>query len=329
MSGSGLSTILINRTIEDDGGTPFTMLNRKGATVGFTVAPDKAVGLLPLLATDCTFEKWDVRDAKTKALAESKIVNESAQIVLTENLFAAAYGPQSPAGRPIYGIACSTPALKAFRARAYGLNGAVLSATGVKDHSAFCTEAEALLADSPKGTADAPAAMTYLGGESRIAVPGSGYAHVAIAFKAPDSKVVTDILLKALILAGASPFTSCGIVGVYAGSDSPATVVDCMIAALTTKFTPDIIKRAKKLAKAEAMFALDGGSKSLASAMTAAVLESETFTGAANVAKSYDSVTDKAVSDALATMLKCNPAYAAVGDITSVPYQATVAAAFK
>ena len=329
MSGSGLSTILINRTIEDDGGTPLSTLNRKSATVGFTVAPDKALGLLPLLATDCSFEKWDVRDAKAMASAESKVANESAQIVLTENLFAAAYGPQSPAGRPIYGVTCSTSALKAFRERAYGLNGAVLVATGVKDHSAFCTEAEILLADSPKGTADTPAAITYLGGESRIAIPGSGYAHVAIAFKGPDSKTVSDILLKVLSLSGASPFSSCGLVGIYAGSDSPSTVADAMIAALTAKLSPDIIKRAKNLAKAEALFAWDGGSQSLASVMTAAVLESGTFTGAAEVAKAYDSVTDKAVSDALSAMLMYNPAFAAVGDISSVPYQATMAAALK
>lgn len=328
-SGSGLSTILINRTIEDEGGTPFSMVDRKGATVGFTVAPEKAVGLIPLLATESSFEKWDVRDAKNLALTESKVANESAQIVLTENLFAAAYGPQSPAGRPLYGMACSTPALKAFRARAYGLNGAVLSATGVKDHSAFCTQAETLLADSPKGTAEAAPGMTYLGGESRVAVPGSGYAHVAIAFAAPESPAVCDVLVKALSLSGASSFSSCGLIGVYAGSDSPSTVIDSLIATLTTKLPPDVIKRAKTMAKAEAMFALDGGSQSLASAMAASVLRSGTFTGAADVAKSYDAVSDKVVSDALAAMLKSNTALAAVGDIAAVPYQATVSAALK
>lgn len=328
-SGSGLSTILINRTIEDEGGTPFSMVDRNAATVGFTVAPEKAVGLIPLLATDCTYEKWDVRDAKSFAVTESKIASESAQIVLTESLFAAAYGPQSPAGRPLYGMACGTDALKAFRARAYGLNGAILSATGVKDHSAFCTEAETLLADSPQGTADAAPAMTYLGGESRVAVPGSGYAHVAIAFAGPASTAVTGVLVQALTLSGASAFSSCGLVGVYAGSDSPATMVDSMIAALKTPLSADVIKRAKTLAKAEAMFALDGGSQSLASVMTASVLESGTFTGPADVAKAYDAVTDKQVKDALSSMVKSNPALAAVGDIAAVPYQATVAAGLK
>jgi len=328
-SGSGLSSILINRTIEDEGGTPFSMVDRKGATVGFTVAPEKAVGLIPLLATDCTFEKWDVRDAKAHVMTESKAASESAQIVLTENLFAAAYGPQSPAGRPLYGMACSTPALKDFRARAYGLNGAVLSATGVKDHSAFCTQAEALLADSPKGTADPAPSMMYLGGESRVAVPGSGFAHVAIAFAAPESTAVSNVLVKALGLAGVSAFSSCGLVGVYSGTDSPSTVIESLVTALKTKPSADVIKRAKILAKAEAIFALDGGSKSLAYAMTSSVLESGTFTGAADVAKSYDGVSDKMITDALAAMIKSNPSLAAVGDIAALPYQATVAAALK
>jgi len=329
-SGSGLSTILINRTIEDEGGTPFTTVDRESATVGFTVTPEKAVGLLPLLATDCTFEKWDVRDAKNQALIESKVANESAQIVLTENLYAAAFGPQSPAGRPLYGMACGMDALVAFRTRAYGLNGAVLSATGVKDHSAFCTEAETLLADSPKGSADtAPGSTTYLGGESRVAVPGSGYAHVALAFDGPKSSAVANVLVQALTLSGVSAFSSCGLVGVYAGSDSPSTMVDALITGLKTSPSPDVIKRAKALAKAQAMFALDGGSKSLASAMTAAVLESGAFTGSADVGKAYDAVTDKQVKDALAAMLQSNPSLAAVGDIALVPYQATVAAALK
>lgn len=37
------------------------------ASVGITCAPDKATRLLPLLATECTFEKWDLKDAKDAA----------------------------------------------------------------------------------------------------------------------------------------------------------------------------------------------------------------------------------------------------------------------
>lgn len=66
-SGSGLSTALILRTLENDGATPFSSVGRDMASVGITCAPDKATRLLPLLATECTFEKWDLKDAKDAA----------------------------------------------------------------------------------------------------------------------------------------------------------------------------------------------------------------------------------------------------------------------
>jgi len=332
-TGSGISTLMINRTIEDAGGTPFTSVDRRGATVGFSVAPDKAVGLIPLLATDCSFEKWDIRDAKKLAATEAMVSNESAQIVLTENLYAAAYGPQSPAGRPLHWADCSVDKMKAFRARAYVLNGAVLSATGVKDHSAFCTEAGNLLEGATAGSTEGPASIKYLGGESRVAAPSMGYAHVAMAFEGPVSSTVADVVVQFLNLSGAesgvSAFSVPGLVGVYAGSDSPSGLVDAMCSVMKTSVSTAAVKRAKNLAKAEALFALDGGSKSLASVMTSSVLESGSFTGPKDVVKAYDAVTDKEVTAALGAMLNGNPSLAAAGDISHVPYHATVAANLK
>jgi phage gpG-like protein len=332
-SGSGISTLAINRSIEDSGGTPFTLINRRSATVGFTVSPEKVLDLIPLLAPDCTFEKWDVRDAKLEAAIESENANESAQIVLTENLHAAAYGPQSPAGRPLYGAACSTDALKAFRARTYGLNGAVLAVTGVKDHSSFCTEAANLLSESPVGSADPFAPIHYLGGESRLSAPSSGYAHVSLAFESPPSAMVCDVVVQYLNLVGmetgVSGFATHGLVGVYAGSASPSGLIETMVSTLKATISPALVKRAKNLAKAEAVFALDGGSKSLASALSASILNSNVFTCAMEISTVYDAVTDKQVTDALTAMLKCNPSLAAVGDISLIPYQATVVSLLK
>jgi predicted Zn-dependent peptidase len=333
MSGSGLSTLLINRTIEDAGGTPFSTVSRHSAVVGYSVVPEKAVPLIPLLATDCTYEKWDMRDAKKLAAVVSNVANESNQILLTENLYAAAYGPQSPAGRSLYWSGCSNDTLKAFRARTYGLNGAVLAATGIKDHGAFCTEVENLFSESPVVTADAPAPMAYLGGESRVMHPGKRYADVALAFPAPPSSVLANVVAQFFNLAsgksGVSALAVPGLAGIYAGSNSPGTIMEEMCKTLKTPPTPDLIKRAKNRAKAEALFTLDGGSKSLASFMTSSVLESQILTGPVDVIKAYDAVTDKQVTDALTTMLKSNPSLAAVGDIALVPYQATVAAMLK
>ena len=72
-SGSGLSTMMIMRNIEDDGGVPFADVGRFGATLGFTCPPENASRLVPLLATDCSFEKWDVRDARIQAATESEV----------------------------------------------------------------------------------------------------------------------------------------------------------------------------------------------------------------------------------------------------------------
>jgi predicted Zn-dependent peptidase len=334
-SGSGMSTLLINRTIEDAGGVPTVHTDRTKTVLGYSVTPENATRLVPLLATDCAFERWDVRDARGHAEVEIHAAYESAQVVLTENLFAAAYGPQSPAGRPLYSsTGISTDAIASFRDRAYGINGAVLTATGIRDHGAFCTEVAELLSGAPSGASAPPAApVTYLGGESRVAAAGSGYAHVALAFPSPASAVLASVVKQLWNLAGMSTgvagFVGGGTVGVYSGSASPGSIVDAMVAVLTAAPSPNLIKRAKSLAKAEALFALDGGSQALASAMTAAVLESGTFSGPGAVAKAYDAITDSQVKEAVATMLKSNPSLAAVGDITSVPYHATVASLLK
>lgn len=332
-SGSNMSTLFINRAIENAGGIPFVSAGRDGATLGYTVTPENAVGLVNMLAVDCSFEKWDVRDAKALAATEVEVASESAQVVLTENLYAAAYGPQSAAGKSFYYTDVSTDLIMSFRSRAYGLNGAVLTATGIPDHAAFCAEVGELLADAPAGTADALSPVTYIGGESRVYAPSTGYAHVALAFAGPASSVVGSVVKQAMNIvgseAGVSGFTAPGLVGVYGGSSEAAGIVDAMTGVLTTPLTPDVIKRAKNLAKVEALLALDGGSKLLGETMTAAVLESGSFSGPADVAKAYDAVTDAQVSDAVKAMLASNPSMAAVGDIGMVPYHATVASRLK
>jgi predicted Zn-dependent peptidase len=333
-SGSGLSTVMINRTIENEGAIPFATADRRSATLGYTVEPDNAVGLVPLLATDCTFEKWDVRDAKTLAAVQVAAANKSAQVVLTEQLFAAAYGGQTPLGRPFYCTDASTYEIASFRSRGYGVNGAILAATGIKDHGAFCTEVEEMLKGSPTGASGAAPAATYIGGEARLSAPSAGFAHVALAFEANFSIAMRNVLKHCVTVAaaksGVSAFESAGLVGVYGGAPSEgAGALDGAITdALTANPSKETINKAKTLAKAEALFALDCGSKGLAAAMTAGVMESGSFANASAVAQEYDSITEKAVSSALAAMLKTNPSLAAVGDISVVPYQGTFASRF-
>eukprot|EP00531_Pseudo-nitzschia_arenysensis_P010368 CAMPEP_0116135678 /NCGR_PEP_ID=MMETSP0329-20121206/11318_1 /TAXON_ID=697910 /ORGANISM="Pseudo-nitzschia arenysensis, Strain B593" /LENGTH=437 /DNA_ID=CAMNT_0003630493 /DNA_START=166 /DNA_END=1479 /DNA_ORIENTATION=- len=333
-SGSGLSTTLINRTIENEGAMPFAKADRTSATLGYTVEPDNALGLVPLLALDCTLEKWDVRDAIKLAKFQVSEANKSVEAVLTEQIYAAAYGASSSMGRAFFSAAASPAEIASFRAKGYGLNGAVLTATGVADHAGFCAEVESSLAESPVGDASAPAAPEYLGGEARLSAPSAGFAHVALAFEAQASSPIKNILKHCYELAGrdlgATTFVTGDMVGVYASAPSEGVggLEGAITETLTTSLSSELIAKATILAKAEATFDLDCGSTGLAAAMTSAVLESGSFVDAATVAESYDAVSEADVVAAAGAMLKTNPSLAAVGDIGVVPYQGTFASSF-
>jgi predicted Zn-dependent peptidase len=250
------------------------------------------------------------------------------KIVLTEQLYAAAYGGQSEMGRPLYSDGCSTEALKSFRSRTYGINGAVLAATGVPDHEAFVKAAAEALDDAAVGGKPDSPAVPFIGGEARIAAPSTGFAHVALAFEGPSSGALSNVIKHCLSLTGVTGFSTPGLIGAYLGKPSgeASLVADYLCAAFAAP-SADTVKRAKALAKAEALFALDSGSRTLADSMTASILDSGTF-GASEMSKAYDAVTEKDVSAAFATMMKGKPALAAIGDIATVHYHGSIASRF-
>ena len=218
--------------------------------------------------------------------------------------------------------------MKTFRDRAYGLDGAVLAATGIPDHEAFVKATQEALDDAPVGTKPVAPTIQFIGGESRVAAPSIGFAHVALAFEGPSSSILSNVMKHCLTLTGVTGFCTTGLLGAYKGTPSAesALIVDYLCAAFTAPGA-SMVKRAKALANAEALFALDSGSKVLAEGMTASVLETGTFS-AAELSKAYDAVTEKEVTDAFSTMLKGTPALAAVGDIASVHYHGSIASRF-
>lgn len=231
-------------------------------------------------------------------------------------------------GRPLYSDGCSTENLKAFRDRTYGLDGAVLSATGIPDHEAFVKAAEEALDEAPVGKKPVAAPAAFIGGESRVAAPSMGFAHVALAFEGPSSSILSNVMKQCLTLCGVTGFTTTGLIGAYKGTSTAesAMIADALVAAFSVP-KGDLVKRAKALAKAEALFAMDSGSKVLSESMASSVLETGTFS-TDEIVKAYDAVTDKQVADAFTTMLKGNPALAAVGDIASVHYHGSIASRF-
>lgn len=329
-SGSGLSSALILRNLEDEGAVPFASVGRLGASVGYTTSPDKAENLVPLLGTTCSFEKWDMKDAIKMAKTDIAVAQGNAQSVLTESVYSAAFGAQTAMGKGLYSTG-STAGLQSFRERTYILNGAVLAATGIEDHEAFVRSVEESLSETAVGTGSDGAAPVYMGGETRVNAPSSGYVHAALAFAGPSSNTaLLSVLKHCLSITESSAFAAPGIIGVYAGASSAgaAGLADSLCNSFAAAPSADVVERAKLLAKAEAIFALDGGSRTLAESMTASVLETGNFS-AADVAASYDAITAADVSAAFAAATSSNPIFASVGDIANVPYHAAIAYRFS
>lgn len=250
-------------------------------------------------------------------------------MALTDQIYAAAYGAQSSLGRSYYTPSASRASIISFRERTYTLNGAVLAATGISDHEAFVRMIE------DEFPAVAPPKVekvehAYLAGEARLDAPSTGYTHLALAFNGPTSTPLANVLKHALIISGASAFASSGIFGVYGGSapSDAGVTIDALSKAVTSAPSSDVVNKAKSAAKAEALATLASGSKSLADAMTASILETCTFSPAA-LSESYDAVSDADVKKALDEMKKGGVSLAAVGDLSYVPYRATVAGRFS
>jgi hypothetical protein len=94
----------------------------------------------------------------------------------------------------------------------------------------------------------------------------------------------------------------------------------------TIKSAPDsiLLERAKALAKAEARFALDGDSRSVAKVMADSVIDSGSFSTCA-LTDAYDAISSAQINEAFKSMTySASPAVAAVGDLTTVPYRGSI-----
>ena len=66
--------------MEDAGASVFSGAGRRGATVGYTAARENAAFVAPLLVTECSFEKWDVKEAQELAGVEAAEATSNAQV---------------------------------------------------------------------------------------------------------------------------------------------------------------------------------------------------------------------------------------------------------
>jgi len=352
-SGSGLSSALVNRNLENRGAIPFTSADRYGSTIGFTTCPENASYLLPLLALETTFEKWDVNDALKTANIRVEEANSNAQTVLSESVYAASFGAQSPMGRPFYSNDANGHTLRSFRERSFVLDGAVLAATSVSNHDAFASAVEESFSEysniglsKTKGEEeekrDSP---PFVGGECRIHAPSSGHSHIALAIPAQCSGPILDVSKHYLNLIASSPsspspftaFTTPGLIGAYGfsrdTSDSVA-IVDSICHALEAAMAnpdPAILDRARLLAAAAAAFNEEAVSgRKLAEIITRDILDATAgkVLEKSDVTSLYSAITSDDVAAVFSTLSERPPALAAVGDISYVPYQGSIASRF-
>ena len=270
-----------------------------------------------------------MRDAQASAKVEAEEALSNAQSVLTESIYAAAFGAQSAMGKPFYSTSPGSSAIASFRKRVYGLKGAVLSATGIDDHEAFVKAVEVGFSESVVGEGGVASKSVYLGGESRVHAPSAGFAHIVLAFEGVGSSALMNVVKKCLTSDAISGFSAPGLIGVYGGAiaSDAAAMTDSLVSAITSAPSAEAVEKAKALAKAEALFALDAGSQSLSNSMTASVLETGSFSAAA-LSAAYDSITVKDVAAVMESLAKSKPAMAAVGDLSSTPYQGSIVAKF-
>lgn len=332
-SGSGLSSAIILRNLENAGAKPFTTVDKSSASVGYTASKEQAVRILPLIATVSDLTKWDVKEAQDFAAFESKEAASNLMSVVSDSIYAAAYGAQSPLGKSLYSSSSSFVGIESFRQKAYGLDGAVLAATGIDDHESFVKAVEEGLSESYVGSNTPAPVSAFIGGETRVNAPSVGASHITLAFQGPkNASPLLNVVKSCIELSSegsVSAYSSSqsGLIAAYASSTDGAAVTDHLCGVMSTIPSADIIARAKGVAKATALFSVDGGdSQSLASAMTASVLESGSF-ATADIAAAYDAVTVDEVQAVFSAL--DGPAFAAVGDLSSVPYHGTVASNFS
>jgi predicted Zn-dependent peptidase len=79
-SASGLSSFLIFKTFQRSAAIPSFSGGRTSTTLGYTTCREKALDLIPLLATNAAFEDWDVRDALKDVAKEITIAHDATHV---------------------------------------------------------------------------------------------------------------------------------------------------------------------------------------------------------------------------------------------------------
>ena len=234
-----------------------------------------------------------------------------ANLQLTEALYEAAYGENTPLGHAFYnpGTGVTASSLAAYRSKTFGASSLTVVGAGIA-HAQLLSLASALTESVPKSASAAAApSSAYVGGEARVKAT-SDHTFVGLALAAPakadaGALAVLAASWQAALPADASVFVLPGLVGVT-GATSPASAgayVDSLLKVL--KGVGKDFASAKKAAQVNALSKLD------------AALFEGLADGSATVA--IDGVSEADVKSVHGKVWKGGLSIASLGDVSKVP----------
>jgi len=307
------SALRLLRDLESVGAAPSALAGREAILFKVTSLPEFAESSMFAAFETALSPKitpYLVSDLQAAAAADMEAYATDARLQLSEALYEAAYGENTPLGHPLYcpGTGITSGSLAAYRAKTFGAGSITVVGAGVA-HAQLLSWAAGLTKGLAAGSAKAAPTSAYFGGEARLKA-SSDATFVGLALAAPSKADAAALGVlaaawQAALPAGASVFTLPGLVGVT-GAASPSAAgayVDALLQVI--KSTGKDFAAAKKAAQVAALIKLDGA------------LFEGLADGSATVA--VDGVSESDVKALHAKIWKGGLSIASLGDVSKVP----------
>ncbi len=307
------SALRLLRDLESVGAAPASAAGRESLVYKVTALPDYAETALVAAFETALSPKitpYIVSELQAAAGADLEAFAADAGLQLTEALYEAAYGEDTPLGHAFYSPASGVTAssLNAYRAKTFEASSFTVVGTGVP-HAQLLSWASGLTEGLSGGAGAKAPSSAYVGGEARLkATSDATFVGLALAAPAKADAGALAVLAagwQAALPAGASVFTLPGLVGVT-GAAAPATAgayVNSLLKVL--KGTGLDFAAAKKAAQVGALSKLDG-------ALFEGLVDGTATAG-------VDGVSESDVKSVHAKVWKGGLSIASLGNVSKVP----------
>ena len=310
------SGVALIRALDDMGAKVASSADRSKVCYDVTFPSENTAGVLELLgsAVSSAPPAHVYIDAKATAQLAYDAVAGSANAMLGELIFEAAYGEDSAMGNSMYAktLGAVTPETVAgFRAAHYTAGNVSIAGTSV---SVADLTATASAMGLPAG-ASASASSAFVGGEVRFKADYGNDSNVAIAFPASNAKIASALQTHIVGKTSGLPLTafmSGGLMG-FMASGAPTAVSAAVTAVMTEmKAVAGGASTADAIAAVGISRALTAESACATGDLLDSLLSGEAVTD-------MSGVTASSVSAATAAALKTGPAYAVLGSVAGTP----------